>query len=122
MATPGLKKEGVVTLQTLAILLFSSIEYLFRQGFGIITGFVLFAAFVLGNKYGRPGTAYVAAVTPPLAFGGFALLHSILHNGIHITKLFIDFIGSLASIAPWMLIGALFAWYQFLRWRRSISM
>ena len=122
MATPGLKKEGVATLQTLAIVIFSGIENLFRQGFGILTGLIMLAAFVLGNRYGRPGTAYVAAVTPPLAFGGFALLLSIFHNGIHISKLFIDFIGSLASIAPWMLLGALFAWYQFLRWRRANSM
>lgn len=122
MATPGLKKEGVISLQALAIILFSGLEYLFRQGFGIISGFVILAAFILGNRYGRPGTAYVAAVTPPLIFGSVALLLSISHNGIHISKLFIDFIGSLASIAPWMLLGALFAWYQFLRWRRSNSM
>ncbi len=122
MAKPGLKKEGVVTLQALAIILFSGIEYLIRQGFGIISGFIILAAFILGNRFGRSGTAYVAAVTPPLIFGAFALILSITHNGIHISKLFIDFIGSLASIAPWMLLGAIFAWYQFLRWRRSISM
>ena len=122
MQGPGLKKEGVVTLQTLAIILFSWIEFIFRQGFGIVTGFVMLATFILGNRFGRNGTAFVAAVTPPIAFASFALLISILHNGIHISKLFIDFIGSLASIAPWMLFGALFAWYQFLRWRRSNSM
>ena len=122
MATPGLKKEGVVTLQALAIIFFGGIEYLFRQGFGIVTGFIILASFVLAQRFGRNGTSYVAAVNPPLVFGAFALLLSIFHNGIHISKLFIDFIGSLASVAPWLLLGALYTWYHFLRWRRANSL
>ena len=122
MKTLGLKKEGVVTLQALAIFLFCGIEYFVRQGFGIVSGVIVLLTFLLGNRLGRPGTAFVSAVNPPLAFAAIAILVSLIHNGIHIAKLFIDFVGSLASIAPWMLAGAVFAWYQFLRWRRANSL
>jgi len=38
---PGLKKEGVVVLQTLFIALFTLLELWIRSGVGIVTGLIL---------------------------------------------------------------------------------
>lgn len=112
-----LKKEGVATLQTFFIFIFASLEHLIRQSYGIVTGLIVFAVAVLGNRFGRAGVSYVAAVTPPLAFGATALLWSLLAYNIHFTKVAVDLIGSLASIAPWMILGAIYGWYTFLNQR-----
>ena len=112
-----LKKEGVATLQSFFIFLFASLEHLFRQSYGIVTGLILFSVVILGNRFGRAGVAYVAAVTPPIAFGATALFWSLIAYNIHITKVAVDLIGSLASIAPWMILGAIYGWYLFLNQR-----
>ncbi|MGI9198442.1 MAG: hypothetical protein ACR2I9_01860 [Candidatus Nanopelagicaceae bacterium] len=112
-----LKKEGVATLQAFFIFIFASLEHLIRQGYGIVTGLVLLAVVILGNRFGRAGVAYAAAVTPPIAFGVTALFWSILAYNIHITKVAVDLIGSLASVAPWLILGAIFGWYTFLHQR-----
>ena len=112
-----LKKEGVATLQTFFIFIFASLEHLIRQSYGIVTGLIVLAVAVLGNRFGRAGVSYVAAVTPPLAFGATALLWSLFAYNIHITKVAVDLIGSLASIAPWMILGAIYGWYNFFNQR-----
>lgn len=112
-----LKKEGVATLQAFFIFIFASLEHLIRDGYGIVTGFVLLAVIILGNRFGRAGVAYAAAVTPPIAFGATALLWSLLAYNIHFTKVAVDLIGSLASVAPWLMLGALYGWYIFLQQR-----
>lgn len=112
-----LKKEGVATLQTFFIFIFASLEHLIRQSYGIVTGLIVLAVAVLGNRFGRAGVSYVAAVTPPLAFGATALLWSLFAYNIHITKVAVDLIGSLASIAPWMILGAIYGWYTFFNQR-----
>ena len=118
-----LKKEGVATLQTFFIFFLSTIEYLIRNSYGIVTGLVIFAVVILGNRFGRPGVAYVAAVTPPIAFAATSLFWAVLANNIHIAKLLVDFIGALASAAPWLILGAAFGWYTFLnqRAKRRVS-
>lgn len=112
-----LKKEGVATLQSFFIFIFASIEYLIRHSYGIVSGLVLFAVVILGNRFGRKGVAYVAVVTPPIAFAATVLFWAILANNIHIAKLLVDFIGALASAGPWLILGALFGWYNFLHQR-----
>ena len=112
-----LKKEGVVTLQIFFIFFFASIENLIRHSYGIVSGLVVFAMFILGNRFGRPGVAYVAAVTPPIGFAVTVLFWAIMANTIHITKVAVEVIGGLASIAPWLLLGAIYGWYTFLHQR-----
>ena len=112
-----LKKEGVATLQTFFIFFFASIENLIRHGYGIVTGFILLAVVILGNRFGREGVAYVAVVTPPLAFAATALLWSILMYNIHLMKVGVEFIGALSSVAPWLILGAAYGWYNFLHLR-----
>lgn len=112
-----LKKEGVASLQSLIIFIFASLENLIRHGYGILTGIILLAVVISGNRFGRAGVAYVAVVTPPIAFAATALFWSFVSNNIHIAKVAVDFVGGLASAAPWLLLGALYGWYNFLRQR-----
>jgi len=110
---PGLKKEGVVVLQTLFIALFAGLELLIRSGAGIVSGLIICVVLFGGIRFGRPGTTYVSVVTPPLAFAGTALLYLILSVGFKPARLGIDFIASLASIAPYLLVSALYGWFVF---------
>jgi hypothetical protein len=110
---PGLKKEGIIVLQFLFIGIFSYLELLVRNGFGIITGLVIMLVTFGGVQYGRNGTSYVAAVNPPLAFASLAFVELITRSGLSITRLGIDFLASLASQAPFLLISAAYAWYFY---------
>ena len=111
---PGLKKEGIVVLQIFLIGFFTFAELFIRGGAGFLSGFVLIVVTYGGVAYGRTGTRYVTAVTPPLAFAATALAYAILRNGIRISRVGVDFMASLASVAPFLLIAALYGWYQFL--------
>ena len=110
---PGLKKEGIIVLQFFFIGIFSYLELLLRNGFGIITGLIIMLVTFGGVQYGRNGTSYVAAVTPPLAFASLAFIELVTRHGVNITKLGIDFLASLASQAPFLLISAAYAWYFY---------
>ncbi|NBU57305.1 MAG: hypothetical protein EBS25_02370 [Actinobacteria bacterium] len=107
---PGLKKQGVVFLQSLLIFVFVSLEILIRSGAGSISGVVLLLVTYGGVNYGR---RYVAAVTPPIAYAATTLVMTIFTDGIRISRVGIDFIASLASVAPFLLISALYAWFMF---------
>ena len=111
---PGLKKEGVVVLQTLFIALFTMLELWIRSGVGIVTGLVLCVSVYAGIRFGRKGTRYVSVVTPPLAFAATALVYALLSHGISISRVGIDFIAALASVAPYLIISALYGWFMFL--------
>ena len=110
---PGLKKQGVVVLQTLFIALFTLLELWIRSGVGIVTGVVLCIAVFGGVHLGRTGTRYVSVVTPPLAFAGTILASVILADGIKISRVGIDFIAALASVAPYLIISALYGWFMY---------
>jgi hypothetical protein len=111
---PGLKKEGVVVLQTLFIALFAGLELLIRSGAGIVSGLIICVVLYGGIRFGRKGTTYVSVVTPPLAFAATVLIYLILSFGFKPSRLGIDFVASLASIAPYLLISALYGWFVFL--------
>ena len=111
---PGLKKEGVVVLQTFFIAFFAGIELLLRSGAGIVSGVIICIVLYGGLRFGRTGTTYVSVVTPPLAFAATVLAYLILTVGIKPSRLGLDFIASLASIAPYLLVSALYGWFVFL--------
>jgi hypothetical protein len=111
---PGLKKEGIVVLQFLLIGFITFLEITLRKGTGILSGLVLIVATFGAVAYGRPGTRYVSAVTPPLAFASVVLIMTMMHNGIRISRVGVDFMAALASVAPYLLISAIYGWYQFL--------
>jgi hypothetical protein len=110
---PGLKKEGVVVLQTLFIALFTLLELWLRSGVGIVTGLVLCLSVYAGIRFGRKGTRYVSVVTPPLAFAATVFIYAIASHGISISRVGIDFVASLASVAPYLIISALYGWFMF---------
>jgi hypothetical protein len=114
MTGPGLKKEGVVVLQTFFIALFTFLELTIRNGAGFLSGIAIVAVTYGGVAYGRPGTRYVSAVTPPLAYAATTLTYTILNVGLSISRLGVDFIASLASVAPYLLIASIYGWFQFL--------
>lgn len=111
---PGLNKQGVAILQTFFIFIFASLEIWIRSGAGIVSGLIIALVSFGGISYGRKGTRYVAAVTPPLAFAATALFMTILSDGLSISRVGVDFIAALASVAPYLLIGALYTWFSFL--------
>ena len=111
---PGLKKEGIVVLQILFIGFFVFIEMTIRTGVGILTGIAICAALFGSLRFGRPGTTYVAVVTPPLAFAGTALLITMILDGFRPSRVGIDFIAALASEAPYLIIAALYGWFVYL--------
>jgi hypothetical protein len=110
---PGLKKEGVVVLQTLFIALFTLLELWIRSGVGIVTGLVLCLSVYAGIRFGRKGTRYVSVVTPPLAFALTLFIYAIASHGISISRVGIDFVAGLASVAPFLMISALYGWFMF---------
>jgi hypothetical protein len=110
---PGLKKEGVVVLQTLFIALLTLLELWIRSGVGIVTGLVICLAVFGGVRLGRPGTRYVSVVTPPLAFAATVFVYAIASHGISISRVGIDFVAGLASVAPYLIISALYGWFMF---------
>ena len=120
MTGPGLKKEGVVVLQSFFIAFFTGIELLFRSGAGIISGFILCLVLFGGIRFGRKGTTYVAVVTPPLAFAATVLLYQILSIGLRPSRLGLEFIASLAGIAPYLMASALYGWYIYLNQKAKL--
>lgn len=111
---PGLKKQGIVVLQIFFIGFFTFIELWLRSGVGIITGVIILACFYCGIRFGRPGTTYVAVVTPPLAFAAAAIFWTIVFDGFRASRVGIDVIAALASEAPFLIIGAIYGWFVFL--------
>ena len=111
---PGLKKQGVVVLQILFISLFAFIELVFRSGPGILTGLVIVVTTFGGIRFGRPGTRYVSAVTPPLVLGAIITIYFLLTDGLAISRLGIDILAALASVGLWLLIAAVYGWFMFL--------
>lgn len=110
---PGLKKQGVVVLQSFFIFIFVWLEMWIRGGAGILSGSIICLVTYGGIAYGRTGTRYVAAVTPPLAYAATTLIYTILSDGLRPSRVGIDFIASLASVAPFLLISALYGWFMF---------
>ncbi len=111
---PGLKKQGVVVLQIFFIALFTFAELMLRSGTGILTGLVIVVTTFGGIRFGRPGTRYVSAVTPPLVLGAVVTIYFLLTDGLAISRLGIDILASLASVGPWLLAAALYGWFMFL--------
>ena len=120
MTGPGLKKEGVVVLQSFFIAFFTGIELLFRSGAGMISGVILCLVLFGGIRFGRKGTTYVAVVTPPLAFAATVLLFQFLSVGLSPSRLGLEFIASLAGIAPYLMASAVYGWFIYLNQKAKL--
>jgi hypothetical protein len=118
----GLTKPGIVILQFIFIAFIAMIEIFFRSNVGFLTGLALWASYYGALVYGRPGTTYVAVVNPPLAFGAAAifLLPTVGGISLSITRLGVDLVSGLASVAPFLLSGALFGWWYYFKEQRKL--
>ncbi len=116
-STTGLTKPGVVVIQTLLIGLSVVVELVFRHGVGVITGIAICISVFGTIRFARQGTAYVAAATSPLAFALVTFITILLQDGLHPSRVGVDFIASLASVAPYLLISASYGWINFFRSR-----
>jgi hypothetical protein len=110
---PGLKNEGIIFFQFIAIAFFTLAELIVRDGTGILSGLVLIVVTYGGVAYGRSGTRYATAVTPPIALALVILFYTLMSDGLKISQVGVDFVASLASVAPYLIIAALYGWYQF---------
>jgi len=110
---PGLNKQGVVVLQSFFIFIFVWLEMWIRSGAGILSGLIICLVTYGGIAYGRTGTRYVSAVTPPLAYAATTLIYTIFSDGLRPSRVGVDFIASLASVAPFLLVSALYGWFMF---------
>ena len=72
--------------------------------------------------YGRDGTTYVAVVNPPLAFGlaAILLLPSVGGASLSITRLGVDLVSGLASVAPFLFTGSIFGWWYYFKERKKL--
>lgn len=115
----GLTKPGVAILQFALIFLVAMIEIFFRANVGFVTGLAIWAAYYGALIYGRPGTTYVAVVNPPIAFAiaTLILLPSVGGFSLSITRLGVDLVSGLASVAPFLITGALFGWFFYFKKR-----
>ena len=118
---PGLTKPGVVILQFLVIFLFQAIELAFRSSLGIITCLALWIAFFGAIYLGRPGTAYVTAVAPPvsLLISSIILMPTVGGGSFIPTKFLIDLVAGLASVSFYLLTGAAIAWFIWYKNKRN---
>jgi len=118
----GLTKPGIVILQFLLIAFVAVIEIFFRSNVGFLTGFAIWASYYGALIYGRPGTTYVAVVNPPLAFAAAAiiLLPTVGGFSLSLTRFGIDLVSGLASVAPFLLSGAIFGWWYYFKEQKKL--
>ena len=118
----GLTKPGVVILQFAWISLVAMIEIFFRSNVGFITGIAIWIAYYGALIYGRKGTTYVAVVNPPIAFAlsTLFLLPTVGGISLSFTRIGIDLVTGLASVAPFLISGALFGWWHYFKERRAL--
>ena len=93
---PGLKKQGVVLLQSLFLFILVGLEMWVRDGAGILSGLTICLVTYGGVAYGRTGTRYVSAVTPPLVLGAVVSIYFIIAVGLAISRLGLDIFAALA--------------------------
>jgi hypothetical protein len=119
VSSKGLTKAGVVVLQTFFIGIVAVIEVIFRHGIGVYTGVMICIAVFGTIRFGRAGTDYVSAATAPLAFAVVTFIATALMDGMHVSKVGVDFVSSLASAAPYLLVAAAYGWFSYFRSKRS---
>ena len=118
----GLTKPGVAILQFLLISLVALVEIFFRANVGFLTGIAIWIAYYFALIYGRSGTTYVAVVNPPISFAiaTLLLLPSVGGISLSISRIGVDVVSGLASVAPFLITGSLFGWWFYFKERRQL--
>ena len=118
---PGLKTAGIIILQFVFIFFVESLEYEITK-IGRITGIAIIIASLVGLYLGRTGTSLTNAVNPPIAFLFATLLIIALFGGagLHLTRVGLNLVTSLADVAPYLITATLIGWGgHFIRNRSS---
>ena len=120
---PGLKVPGVIVLQFLLIFIFEILEYSFTK-VGFFTGLAILISFLGGLYLGRPGTSFTNAVNPPIAFAVaiFFLMPTVGGSSLRISRIGVDLVTGLASVAPFLITGALLGWGFYITKKRQSSL
>ena len=118
----GLTKEGIVILQFALIAFVAMIEIFFRANVGALTGLSIWVAYYGALVYGRTGTTYVSVVNPPiaLALAVVFLLPTVGGISLSISRLGVDLFSGLASVAPFLITGALFGWWYYFKEKKRL--
>jgi hypothetical protein len=118
----GLTKPGVVILQFLFISFIALIEIFFRSNVGFLTGIAIWIAYYFAIIYGRVGTTYAAVVNPPISFAiaTLLLLPSVGGISLSVSRIGVDLVSGLASVAPFLISGSLFGWWFYFKERRKL--
>ncbi|MBU6352991.1 MAG: hypothetical protein KJS67_03010 [Actinomycetales bacterium] len=118
----GLTKQGIVILQFALIAFVAMVEIFFRSNVGALTGISIWVAYYGALIYGRTGTTYVAVVNPPLALAlaVVLLLPTVGGISLSITRFGVDLVSGLASVAPFLITGALFGWWYYFKEKKRL--
>ncbi len=120
----GLTAPGVVILQFVFIGFWAMVEIFFRSNVGALTGIAIWLSYLGGIKLGRPGTLYPAIVNPPIAFATaiFVLMPTVGGSSFRISRIGVDLVTGLASVAPFLITGALVGWGIYITKKRQSSL
>ena len=111
---PGLKKPGIVIVQSLFLGAVTFLELWLRSGVGVVTGVAVLISFYGAVRFGRKGTEYVSVVTPPLVLVVAIFISLMILDHYRISRVAVDLAAALASAAPYLIIGAVYGWFVFL--------
>jgi hypothetical protein len=108
---PGLKVAGVIILQFILIFAIEILEYSITK-VGFFTGLAILITFLGGLYLGRPGTSFTNAVNPPISFliSTLFIMATVGGIGFSPSKVGLELITTLSSVAPWLITGAVIAW------------
>ena len=100
------------------------VEIFFRSNVGALTGIAIWLSYFGGIKLGRPGTLYPAIVNPPIAFAAaiFFLMPTVGGSSFRISRIGVDLVTGLASVAPFLITGALVGWGIYITKKRQSSL
>jgi hypothetical protein len=112
----GLTNQGAALVPSAVCFIGIGIELILRGKVGSFSGLTILIANIGGSWLSRANAKRIAAVTPPLA-----VLVSLIFwlpigpSSLSLTRLLIDIVSALASLAPYLLFGALVAWVNHYR-------
>lgn len=121
MKRPALTTPGVVILQSLLIFLAALTNLMLSKSAGFLTGVAIVVAF-FGTLITRPRAASWGATIPPLAtVAALFVLLPLFGTSTYSLRLAVDVLNSLATLAPYLVIGAAVAWaFVVVKVRRSV--
>ena len=112
----GLTAPGIAALPSALLFLLMGIEILIRDHVGLFSGLASLLVNGGGSWLARRDARRAAAITPPLAtLISLLIWLPIGPSTLSPSRLAIDLLSALASLAPYLLVGAAFSWFRVYR-------